>query len=126
MLLTVVLAADRSGTGWAPPHAGLALATSTAGLFNAARLLAGLRRTRVYRPRAGWRALGMQVSAGCAVMTVFLLWALERVGDWFSMPGVLRAGWLAACVLGAVLIYFATAYVLGFRPAAVRVGGQER
>ncbi len=115
-LLNLALVYTFRRTGWAPAHAGLALATSFAGLVNAALLLAGLLRARVYRPHAGWSALALQAAGGCAAMTVFLLFANARIGDWLALGGLQRAAWLAACVLGGGAIYAATCFALGLRP----------
>jgi putative peptidoglycan lipid II flippase len=112
-------------TGWAPPHAGLALGTTASGVLNASLLLAGLLRSGVYRPRRGWPPLLVQVAAGSAVMTGFLLWAVDRLGDWFAMAASAQISRLAICVLGAMLLYFATCYALGFRLSAVHTPGRS-
>lgn len=122
VVLNVVLVNLLIRTGWAPPHAGLALATSVAGLFNAAMLLGGLVSSGVYRSQTRWPALLARVALACGVMTVFLLVALEILGDWTVMSGAEGAGWLAACVAGAMLVYASVCAVSG---VSVRALGAE-
>ena len=100
-------------TDWAPPHAGLALATSLTGLFNAAMLLRGLVTSGVYRTRIRWLPLVARVALACAAMTAFLLVALGALGDWTQIGGLERVGWLLACVAGGMSIYAATCLASG-------------
>ncbi|HEY8521962.1 MAG TPA: murein biosynthesis integral membrane protein MurJ [Gammaproteobacteria bacterium] len=118
--LNVVFVLALVATGWAPAHAGLAAATSCAGLYNAALLLRGLAAARVLRPAPGWRRLAAQVIGACAAMIVFLLWGLDRAGDWAAMSGWQRAGMLALLVVGGAAVYAGAAYALGLRPRELR------
>jgi putative peptidoglycan lipid II flippase len=124
--LSVVLVVVLPRTGWAPPHAGLAFATTAAGLLNAALLLAGLLRSGVYRPRRGWRPLLLQVGAGSAAMTGFLLLVLAGAGDWLEAAAAERIQRLALCIGAAAAVYFATCYAFGFRIGAVRMSAGGR
>jgi putative peptidoglycan lipid II flippase len=126
MTLSIALVFVLPRTGWAPPHAGLALATTIAGIVNAALLLAGLLRSGVYRPGPGWRPLLVQVGAGSIVMTGFLLLVLARAGDWLESGAAERVPKLALCVAAAATVYFATCYVLGLRADAVRMNAGGR
>ena len=107
-------------TGWAPAHAGLAAATSISGLYNAARLLVGLRRDGVYRPLPGWRALLLPVAGACAVMSLFVWWTLDEIGDWYVLGAWTRAGAILALVSAAVVVYFAACWLFGLRPSQFR------
>jgi putative peptidoglycan lipid II flippase len=126
MTLSIALVVVLPRTGWAPPHAGLALATTVAGLVNAALLFAGLLRSGVYRPGRSWRPLLVQVGAGSTVMTIFLVLTLARAGDWLESAAAERIPKLALCVVAAGALYFATCYALGFRKDAVRMTAGER
>jgi putative peptidoglycan lipid II flippase len=117
LTFVLVLAA----TGWAPPHAGIAAATSCSSLFNSALLFAGLKRSGVYRPRPGWRPLATQVLAGTALMTVALLAVLDALGSWLDRPRYERVALLAALVIGGMLVYFASCFALGLRLRALRL-----
>jgi putative peptidoglycan lipid II flippase len=107
-------------TQWLPAHAGIAASSACAGVFNSACLFAGLVRSGVYRARAGWRALSIQVLAGNVVMALVLLVALRRLGSWFAMSEVERIGALVLLVGGGAAIYFAAAWAFGLRPRALR------
>lgn len=88
-------------------HAGLALAIGLGAMINAGWLLTGLIRRGAYRPAPGWARFGLQVVAAGVLLAVFLSWASLSL-DWTAFEGrrALRIVALAACVLGAVLIYF--------------------
>ncbi|HEX7080024.1 MAG TPA: murein biosynthesis integral membrane protein MurJ [Gammaproteobacteria bacterium] len=122
LVLNVLFVTLLVGTDRAPPHAGLALATSLAGLFNGAMLLSGLVRAGIYRPRARWRPLLAQVVAGCAVMSAYLVWVLGEAGDWLAMARGERLAWLGVCVLGGAAAYFAACFAAGLRPRALAQG----
>jgi putative peptidoglycan lipid II flippase len=107
-------------TQWAPAHAGIAAATACSGLFNAAFLLAGLRKNGVYRARPGWRPLWAQILVASVAMTGVLLAALHAIGDWSSLGKLERAATLAVLVGGGAAVYFAVAWLLGLRPNALR------
>ncbi|HEU4619673.1 MAG TPA: murein biosynthesis integral membrane protein MurJ, partial [Gammaproteobacteria bacterium] len=123
--LSIALVVVLPRTGWAPPHAGLAFATTASGLLNGALLLAGLVRARIYRPLRGWRPLLLQVAAGCVVMAAFLALALERGGDWLEWSKADQVPRLATLVVVAASIYFVTCYALGLRVDAVRVAARK-
>src|SRR5690606_1733513 len=122
VVLNVMLVNLLLRTGWAPPHAGLALATSLAGLFNAGMLLKGLVASGVYRSRTRWAPLFVRVALACAAMTAFLLVVLRALGDWTLIGGLERVGWLAACVVGAMLVYAAACAASG---VSLRARGAE-
>jgi putative peptidoglycan lipid II flippase len=121
MALNIVFVLLLLRTQWLPAHAGIAASSACAGLFNSAALFAGLAKSGIYRARAGWRSLWVQVFAGNAVMAVALLVALRRLGDWFAMSEITRIGSLALLVGGGAAVYFAVAWALGLRPRALRV-----
>jgi putative peptidoglycan lipid II flippase len=126
MVLNVVFVLGLLKSGWAPPHAGVAAATSASGIFNAAMLLAGLRKAGIYKRGPGWRRLAGQVLVACAAMTIYVLWLLGRLGDWQAMGVGGRVGGLALVVGGAIVVYFGVCWLLGLRPAAMhptRSGG---
>jgi len=107
-------------TAWAPAHTGLAAATSISALFNATLLYVGLRKADVYRVGAGWKALFVHVLVAAAVMVLFVVWLLGRIGDWYAMNTWWQAGALAVCVVGAIVVYFAVCYAFGMRLAQFR------
>ena len=102
-------------------HAGLALSIGLAALLNAGWLLTGLRRGGFYRPQPGWGAFFGRVAAACAALGALLFWA-ERAIDWVGLQAhwAQRAGWMAAVLGGAALLYFAVLAACGMRLAHFR------
>jgi putative peptidoglycan lipid II flippase len=96
-------------------HAGLALSIGIGALVNATWLYWGLRRRGVYRPAPGWAAFALRVCLATAVLGVLLWWADRRI-DWLHTAGLPRAGWLAAVLAGAALLYFSVLLACGLRP----------
>src|SRR5690606_9527445 len=82
LVLNVVLVYLLIRTGWAPVHAGLALATSLSGLCNAGMLLTTLVSSGIFRTRTRWVPLLGRVGCASAAMTVFVVFAKGAVGDW--------------------------------------------
>jgi putative peptidoglycan lipid II flippase len=98
-------------------HAGLALSIGLAALVNAMWLYVGLRRQGVYRPQPGWAGFLLRIGLAAGVMAAWLWWA-ARAADWVAMQAqdLARAGWLAAALLVAAVLYFAVLAALGLRP----------
>ncbi len=97
-------------------HAGLALSIGLAGLVNAAWLFVGLRRRGLYVPEPGWGGFALRVAVATGAMTSLLLWA-STAFDWVGAAdqGWLRAGWMAAVLLGSAVLYFGLLGAMGFR-----------
>src|SRR5690606_10652197 len=125
LALNVLFVVTLVQTGWAPPHTGIAAATSCSALCNAALLLRGLKRAGVYRPRGGWTRLAAQVLGAAAVMTAVLVLGVAQVGDWLALARLERAAALAAAVAGAALVYFAATWAFGLRVVHLRAGGGD-
>jgi putative peptidoglycan lipid II flippase len=125
MILNIVFVVVLVETGWAPPHAGIAAATTCSGLFNSALLLIGLKRAGVYRPEPGWQRLALRVVGASLIMAAALLIGLERIGDWLALGRWERVGALAACVGGGAAVYAAAAYLLGLRLGALRAAARR-
>jgi putative peptidoglycan lipid II flippase len=98
-------------------HAGLALSIGLGALVNAALLLGGLVRRRLFTPRPGWGAFAFKVLLANLLLGALLGWAASGI-DWVGLGTRwgLRAA-AVACVLGGVaLIYFAVLAACGLRP----------
>jgi putative peptidoglycan lipid II flippase len=102
-------------------HAGLALSIGLGALLNAGWLLIGLRRCGAYCPLPGWPVFLLRVGLGCAALGGLLVWAGQAI-DWIGLQSHWgqRAGWMAAVLGGAALLYFAVLGVCGVRPAHFR------
>jgi putative peptidoglycan lipid II flippase len=121
MVLNVVFVVTLVRTGWAPPHIGLAAATTISSLTNALLLFRGLVAAGVYEPRADLGRFVVRSGIACVVMAAFVLWILGRAGDWLAMSLGQRVGWLTGIVGGGAAVYFAMAWVAGLRPTQFRL-----
>lgn len=121
MVLNVVFVLTLLATEWAPPHFGLAAATTLSSVANATMLFIGLRRAAVYRPSAGWRTMFVRVLVATLVMTGFLVWFLGISGDWLLMSTGTRIVRLGVAVIAGAFFYFAAGWLIGLRPSQFRM-----
>jgi len=105
--------------GWLK-HAGLALSIGLASCFNAAMLWRGLRRRGVYQPQAGWGVFMLKLLVALVVLGAVLWYASAGDTVWLAMSGGQRALQLSLVVMAGILSYFATLWLLGFRPQDFR------
>ena len=98
-------------------HAGLALSIGLGALINAAFLLAGLLRLRVYQPRPGWGRFASQVVLANLLVAAALAWAGWQI-DWIALQATWawRALLVAGVLAGVALLYFVALLTLGLRP----------
>jgi len=98
-------------------HAGLALSVSLGACANGGLLFVGLWRRRIFVPQPGWGRFVLRLAVGVAVMVAWLVWMRVAI-DWQASQAlwVTRALLLAGAITGAGAIYFATLWLLGFRP----------
>ncbi|RZT95365.1 murein biosynthesis integral membrane protein MurJ [Rivibacter subsaxonicus] len=97
-------------------HAGLALSIGCAALVNALLLLIGLLRRGSWRPAPGWPLFLLRVLAASTLMGLLLAYAEHRL-DWVALGSheLRRAGWLAAVLGAAALLYFGSLLAIGLR-----------
>ncbi len=95
-------------------HAGLALSVGIGSCVNAGTLLTILRRRSIYAPVAGWVRYALRTLFATALMGA-ALWFVQRGLDWTVLSYTLRAAGTLGMVLGAVVLYFGTLFVLGWR-----------
>ncbi len=96
-------------------HAGLALSIGIAACANAAMLYHGLRKRGVYTPQAGWARFSLRLLVACFVFGLALWFAAGANASWFALGALERVTKLAAIVIGALLLYFAVLWLVGFR-----------
>ena len=113
--LSATQAMNLAFIGWLQ-HAGLALSIGLAACLNAALLYRGLRRHDVYHPQAGWAAFALKLLAALAVMGSALWFASGSDAAWLAYPLIERITRLSVLVVLGGGAYFATLWVLGFRP----------
>ena len=97
-------------------HAGLALAIGIGALINALCLLVGLMWRGSYKPAPGWGMFALQVIAGSALLTVFLLWSADAV-NWIGLKTspFQKIGLLAGVLSASAAIYFVALQVSGLK-----------
>lgn len=100
-------------------HAGLALASSLAGVFNASCLLVLLLKRKIYQPSAGWVAFLGQLLISNAVLGG-LLYLMTSTLDLSTLSAFLRLSSLILMVLLAVIVYFMALFVVGIRVSHFR------
>jgi putative peptidoglycan lipid II flippase len=102
---------------WPLGHAGLTLATSLGACVNAGLLFVFLHRRGHYLPRGGWLVFITKVGVALAVLGAVLLAVAGPSSFWLAASLWAKVGRLALVVAAGGFAYFATLYVLGFRPA---------
>jgi putative peptidoglycan lipid II flippase len=104
-------------------HAGLALATSLSAFLNAGLLYRGLRRQGAYRPRNGWRALGLRIALATLVMAVVLWLGRGDLLQWTEQwRGASRVAHLALWIGVGTAVYLGTLAVTGLRWRHLQAG----
>ncbi|WP_423062902.1 murein biosynthesis integral membrane protein MurJ [Candidiatus Paracoxiella cheracis] len=96
-------------------HAGLALATSLASLFNASLLIFFLLRRTIFKPRAGWLRLLSSIlfaNIGMGVVIGFFAGHLHRWMDWSIGQ---RCWHLVVAVVLGVAAYIILLFICGLR-----------
>jgi putative peptidoglycan lipid II flippase len=98
-------------------HGGIALATALAGIFNAWLLWRSLRKTGLYRPRAGWGGFALRLLVACVAMAVVVLAMRGWIGEWTGLEGwQQRVGWLLAVIAAGAGTYLVAMVACGLRP----------
>jgi len=101
-------------------HAGLALATSCAGVVQAFLLLRGIVRAGLYRPGRDFAIFTARLLiAGCAMVAV-LVWLDLPDAQWLVLADTQRAGRLALLCAAGAGTYFAVLAIGGLRPSQLR------
>lgn len=102
---------------WPLAHAGLALAIGLGACVNAWLLYRALRRHAIYEPQPGWGGFAWRIALALAVMALALGFAAGPGAQWLDMGAAERLARLALVCAAGAASYFATLWLLGFRPA---------
>ncbi len=97
-------------------HAGLALAIGLGACLNASLLYYHLRKTNLFIPLLGWRIFLLKLSVGLLVMALVLYFAMGNSVAWLQFSLITRLVYLSGLVALGSVSYFATLYLLGFKP----------
>lgn len=96
-------------------HAGLALASSVAGYFNAFCLFYLLKKKDIYQTQPGWAKFLLQLLFANILMGLYLFWVQGEISYWYQM----NIGWrlliLMGHVLAAMVIYIFGLLITGFK-----------
>jgi putative peptidoglycan lipid II flippase len=106
--------------GGAAPHAGLAAATSLGALVNATLLYRALRTSGAYAPAPGWGVFLLRLLLANAAMAAVLVWLGGDLSHWLAWDASGRVLNLGHCVAAGALVYGASLWLVGLRPAALR------
>lgn len=97
-------------------HVGLALAIGLAACINAGLLYYHLRKADIYQPQSGWMLFLLKLFIALIVMAVSLYFAMGDAAAWLSYRLWQRLLYLSGLVALGGLSYFASLWLLGFRP----------
>jgi putative peptidoglycan lipid II flippase len=97
-------------------HAGLALAIGMGACLNAGLLFYHLRKANIYQPQAGWLVFVLKLLVALCVMGVALYFAMGDTTAWLHFGIMKRLLYIGGLVLLGGVTYFASLFLLGFRP----------
>ncbi|MCX8566261.1 MAG: putative peptidoglycan lipid II flippase [Glomeribacter sp. 1016415] len=99
-------------------HTGLSLSIGVGACINALLLFVGLYKKGIYQPAPGWGRFFVQLTLACSVLAI-VLWGFRQHFDWLELGAspIIRMLLLAASLLLAAAVYFATLWLLGFKYA---------
>lgn len=96
-------------------HAGIALATSLAAVFNAGYLFYSLCHKQIYVPRTGWRFFALRLLFANAILAFWLWLGTSDLSTWLSQNVYWRLTHLLGLLSSAVIIYFVALWFSGVR-----------
>lgn len=96
-------------------HSGLAMSISLAATLNASFLFIGLRRRAIFQAQPGWGAFFVRLAVALALLALFLFFAVGENEWWLASRWSERVWRMAWLLCGALFVYFATLFVVGFR-----------
>jgi len=97
-------------------HAGLALAIGLGACLNALLLYFGLRRRKIYTPKAGWGLFLVRLAGALFLLAGVALWSASHI-DWMGLKAhpMMRIGALFLVIGVCVATYFSALLAMGFR-----------
>lgn len=97
-------------------HAALALAIGLGACINATLLFYHLRKAHIYQPQAGWLIFIFKLILALSVMAAILYFSMGDASAWLNFSLIKRLIYISGLVVLGGLTYFATLFLLGFRP----------
>jgi putative peptidoglycan lipid II flippase len=120
VVLTVAIVIPLWKMKYPAAHAGIALATALAGIFNTALLWRYLMKLGVYQPEKGWGKLLLQILLGLALMSGAVMLFRHYVGNWVEYVWWSRVLLLLGAVAAGGLAYALALIATGLRPRHLR------
>jgi putative peptidoglycan lipid II flippase len=120
VVLTVAIVIPLWKMRYPAAHAGIALATALAGIFNTALLWRYLMKLGVYRPEKGWAKLLLQILLGLALMSGAVMLFRHYAGSWVQHVWWVRVLLLLGAVAAGGLAYALALIATGLRPRHLR------
>lgn len=102
-------------------HAGIALATTLSAYLNAALLLVALIKQKIYRFGNGLSLFIARLTMANVSMVMFIHLAIDGT-EWVSVNGMSRSTQLSLTIVGAVMVYALTLFLVGLRPRHLLAG----
>ncbi|CAJ0995757.1 murein biosynthesis integral membrane protein MurJ [Sodalis praecaptivus] len=97
-------------------HAGLSLSIGLAACLNAGLLYWQLRRQNLFQPQPGWLGFFCRLILAVIIMAAALVGLLSVMPDWAQGAMFWRLLRLMGVVAAGAIVYFATLWLVGFRP----------
>lgn len=97
-------------------HAGLSLSIGLAACINAGLLYWQLRRQKLFQPQPGWLGFICRLMLAVIIMAAALVGLLSVMPDWAQGTMFWRLLRLMGVVAAGAVVYFATLWLVGFRP----------
>lgn len=116
IVLNALIVGSMVYSGFAAPHAGLALATALSGWLHAGLLYLYLVRAGAYARAPGWGALALRVGIATAAMAAVLLALSAPTETWEGIGWTQRVPALAGLVAGGAAVYGVVLVACGLRP----------
>src|SRR3990167_3150038 len=101
-------------------HAGLALSTSLASIFNSICLFVLLHRSKLFTPSAGWPMLWVRLLSANGIMAILLYWLSGDLQQWLTWGLMARIWHLVLIIVAGMVSYFVCLWVFGLRKAHFR------
>lgn len=102
-------------------HAGLALASAIASIFNAALLYYYLLRSKIYSPLPGWKRYFLRLGIANTLLVAVMYLFVPDLETWLNWGRLWRAFQLMSWVGVGVIIYLASLWLTGLRLSDFKV-----
>jgi putative peptidoglycan lipid II flippase len=113
--LTVIITTPLWRNGVQAAHAGIALGTAIAGIFNTYMLWRCLWREGIYQPQVGWKKLIVQILCASILMSIAVLSVRFWVGSWLPLHGMQRLLYLLLAIAAGGAVYLGSLFAMGLR-----------